>query len=306
MTMTVDVTAAAAAVAGAYIDAVRVEELFVDQSYQRSVDMGRARKLVAAWDRRLAGVIEVGDRGQGQRPRYAVIDGQHRWGAARLRDRQALLVAGIHEGLSVAEEARLFDRLNRERRRPSTWDHWHARTGSGDPDVLAIEAVVTDLGLRIAPAPREGNVRRTATLEKLVALGGTDLARETLQLIVGVWELRLDAFDAPLVHAVGLIRHHLRDRIDPERLADTLLGVVRLALRTQLRRVGTDPHRRRWGADGDHHHGALQQEPPCAGHSSPGQCAQFRWRRTQCPLASSHGPNRVSAKAIQVDLRGVL
>jgi hypothetical protein len=33
MTMTVDVTAAAAAVAGAYIDAVRVEELFVDQSY---------------------------------------------------------------------------------------------------------------------------------------------------------------------------------------------------------------------------------------------------------------------------------
>ena len=306
MTMTVDVTAAAAAVAGAYINAVRVEELFVDQSYQRPADMGRARTLAAAWDRRPAGVIEVSDRGQGQQPRYAVIDGQHRWEAARLRDPQALLVASIHEGLSVAEEARLFDRPNRERRRRSTWDHWHARTGSGDPDVLAIEEVVTDLGLRIDPAPREGNVRCTATLEKLVALGGTDLARETLQLIVGVWELRLDAFDGPLVHAVGLIRHHLRDRIDPERLADTLLGVVPLALRTQLRRVGTDPHR---------HPGvrmaitimvALQQEPPCAGHSSPGQCAQFRWRRTQCPLASSHGPNRLSAKAIQVDLRGVL
>ncbi len=307
MTITVDVTAAAAAVAGAYIDAVRVEELFVDQSYQRPVDMGRARKLAAAWDRRLAGVIEVSDRGQGQQPRYAVIDGQHRWGAARLRDPQAVLVASIHEGLSVAEGARLFDRLNRGAAPTlNMGSHWHARTGSGDPDVLAIEAVVTDLGLRIDSAPREGNVRCTATLEKLVALGGTDLARETLQLIVGVWELRLDAFDGPLVHAVGLIRHHLRDRIDPERLADTVLGVVRLALWTQLRRVATDPHRHRWGADGDHHHGALQQEPPCAEHSSPGQCAQFRWRRTQCPLASSPGPNRVSAKAIQVDLRGVL
>lgn len=238
MTMTVSVTPAAGAAAGAYIDAVGVDELFVDQSYQRPVDMGRARKLAAGWDRRLAGVIEISDRGPDHRPRYAVIDGQHRWEAARLRDPQASIVASIHEGLTVADEARLFDRLNRERRRPSTWDHWHARKASGDPQVLAIEQAVSGLDLQIHHAPKAGNVRCTATLEKLAALGGTDLVRDTLALILDVWDLRPDAFDAPLVHGIGLIQHHLRGRIDPERLADTLLGVVPLALRTHAAAMG--------------------------------------------------------------------
>ncbi|UJL32185.1 hypothetical protein HZU38_30865 (plasmid) [Mycolicibacterium vanbaalenii] len=234
----VEVSTAAVTARGSFIDALCVEELFVDPSYQRPTDMGRARTLAAAWDRRLAGVIEVSDRGEQQHPRYAVIDGAHRVEGARLRDPQSMVVASIHEGLSIAEEAALFDRLNRQRRRPSTWDHWRARKVSGDATVTAIEAVVSELGLRIDPGPREGNVRCTATLEKLAALGGTDLVRETLQLILSVWDLRTDAYDAPIVHGVGLIQHHLRERIDPERLADTLLGVVPLALRTQAAALG--------------------------------------------------------------------
>jgi hypothetical protein len=199
----VEVSAAAVAARGSYIDALCVDELFVDPSYQRPTDMGRARALAASWDRRLAGVIEVSDRGGQHQPRYAVIDGAHRFEGARLRDPRSLLVATIHEGLSIADEA-----------------------------------VVSGLGLRIDPGPREGNVRCTATLEKLAALGGTDLVRETLQLILGVWDLRTDAYDAPIVHAIGLIQHHLRERIDPQRLADTLLGVVPLALRTQAAALG--------------------------------------------------------------------
>jgi hypothetical protein len=234
----VEVSAAAVAARGSYIDALCVDELFVDPSYQRPTDMGRARALAASWDRRLAGVIEVSDRGGQHQPRYAVIDGAHRFEGARLRDPRSLLVASIHEGLSIADEAALFDRLNRQRRRPSTWDHWRARKISGDSTVTDVEAVVSGLGLRIDPGPREGNVRCTATLEKLAALGGTDLVRETLQLILGVWDLRTDAYDAPIVHAIGLIQHHLRERIDPQRLADTLLGVVPLALRTQAAALG--------------------------------------------------------------------
>ena len=223
---------------GAYIDALGVDELFADTAYQRPVDRGRVRKLAAEWDRRLAGVIEVSDRGPEQRPRYAVIDGQHRWEGARLRDPDARVVASIHEGLSIAEEAALFDRLNRQRRRPSTWDHWRARRASGDATVAAIESAVADLGLRIDPGPREGAVRCTATLEKLAALGGTELVSDTLRMILGVWDQRADAYDAPLVHGIGLIQHHLGQRIDPERLVDTLLGVMPLALKTQAAALG--------------------------------------------------------------------
>ena len=87
MTTTVDVTPAAVAVRGTYIDAVAVDELFVDHSYQRPLDTARARQLARTWDRRLAGVVEVSDRGAGQAPRYAIIDGQHRWAAAHCLNR---------------------------------------------------------------------------------------------------------------------------------------------------------------------------------------------------------------------------
>lgn len=225
MTTSVATTAATAA-RGTYIDAIAVDEQLVDKTYQRDLDEHRARKLAANWDRRLAGVIEVSDRGPDHQPRrYAIIDGQHRWAAGQLIDPPPMMVATIHEGLTVADEARLFDRINRERRRPSTWDHWHARKGAGDPDVLAIEQVAADLELTIDSAPREGNVRCTSTLEKLRALGGVELVGDTLKLIIDVWDIRLDAFDAPIVHGIGLVLHHLRDRIDLERLADTLLGI---------------------------------------------------------------------------------
>jgi hypothetical protein len=219
------VTTAAKAARGTYIDAIAVGELFADPTYQRPVDAARARKLAASWDRRLAGVIEVSDRGPGKDRRYAIIDGQHRWQAAQLLDPAPMMVATIHEGLTVADEARLFDRINRERRRPSTWDHWHARKGAADTDVLAIEQVAAELGLTINSAPEAGNVRCTATLEKLHKLGGIELVQDTLKLIVDIWDTRLDAFDAPIVHGIGLVLHHLRHRIDLERLADTLLDI---------------------------------------------------------------------------------
>ena len=246
MTTTVDVTPAAVAVRGTYIDAVAIDELFVDHSYQRPLDTARARQLARTWDRRLAGVVEASDRGASQVPRYAIIDGQHRWAAAQLLEPAPMMVATIHEGLAVADEAALFDRLNRERRRPATWDHWRARSSAADPTVLAIEHVVAEIGLRIDTAPREGNVRCTSTLEKLHALGGVDLVRDTLALIVDVWDIRKDAFDALIVHGLGLILHYLHGRIDQERLVDSLMGVYPRQLKTHAANLretttGTQP-----------------------------------------------------------------
>lgn len=234
--------------AGSYIQALDVHELFVDDSYQRPLDEGRARAMAEQWDRKLAGVVEVSDRGPGSRVRYAVIDGQHRWAAAKLRVPIPVMVASVHEGLSVAQEAVLFDRLNRQRRRPSTWDHWRARKRSGDQVVMVIEAVVKQHNLFIDCAPREGNVRCTATLEKLSSLGGTELLDATLGMLTNVWDTRLDAFDAPIVHGLGLVLHHLRGRIDMERLADTLLGSLPIQLKTMAHELaattsGTAPVR---------------------------------------------------------------
>ena len=132
-------------------------------------------------------MIEVSDRGPDQNPRYAIGDGQHRWEAARSLDPSPMMVATIHDGLGVADEARLFDRLNRQRRRPSTWDHWRAREAAGEDTVTTIKSVVERAGLIIDSAPKDGHIRCTATLEKLDKLGGPDLIGDTLDLISDVW-----------------------------------------------------------------------------------------------------------------------
>jgi phage FluMu gp28-like protein len=76
-------TAPVAADADVYIAAVTVDEIFADPTYQRLCDVTRVRKMAHTWDRRLAGILEVSDRGDDASPRYAVIDGQHRWAAAK-------------------------------------------------------------------------------------------------------------------------------------------------------------------------------------------------------------------------------
>lgn len=225
-----------------YMAALAADDLFVDHTYQRDLDMGRAKKMAAGWDQRLAGALEVSDRGHTQSPRYAVVDGQHRWAAAALTDHATHLVCNVHTGLKVTEEALLFDRLNRERRRITTWDHWHARRAAADPTVRAITKIVTDLELVIDPAPRNGNVRCTATLEKLYSLGGKTLVAQTLRTVHDMWGRELTAYDAPLVHGIGLVHHYLGDSIDHQRLYDALVEVIPRQLKARaaaLREITT-------------------------------------------------------------------
>jgi hypothetical protein len=221
-----------------YVTTVNVDEVFADHTYQRPVDSGRAKKMASGWDRRLAGIIEVSDRGeQSVSGRYAVIDGQHRWAAAALLDMPPLLVANVHSGLTVAEEAQLFDRLNRERKQPTRWDHWKARRAAGDEFVLRIEKICSANHVVVDMAAQDGCISCVSTLERIAKIGGLDrgcdLLDQALEVVTDVWALRRDSLDAPIVHGLALILHHLGGDVDLERLVDTLLEV-------QPRRIGAE------------------------------------------------------------------
>lgn len=216
-----------------YVAALTVDEIFADPTYQRLLDVVRARKMTATWDRRLAGILEVSDRGEDASPRYAVLDGQHRWAAAKYLQSPPALVANVHTGLTVADEAALFDKLNRQRKQISVWDHWKARRAGGDPDVTAIEAVIAKHGLRVDVAPRDGFVGCVGALERVVKLGGVGLLDAALELIVGAWQKRRDGLDSPIIHGVSLVLHYLRDDIDLERLANTLIDILPRQIKTQ-------------------------------------------------------------------------
>lgn len=226
-------TTATKRTAEVYVTAVQAGEVFADPTYQRAVDQARIKKMAATWDRRLVGMLELSDRGEAATPRFAVVDGQHRWAAAKLLDIPPALVANIHTGLTIAEEAALFDKLNRQRKQTNTWDHWKARRAAGDPQVFAIEKIVRKHDLAVDNSPADGRIACVAALEKVVKLGGPELLNETLSLIAELWGSRRDALDSQIIHGVALVLHYLADALDYTRLGDALLEVMPRQLRAQ-------------------------------------------------------------------------
>lgn len=214
----------------AYPMPLHVNEIFVDHSYQRLCDVTRARAMSATWDRRLAGIVEVSDRGETATPRYAVIDGQHRWAAAGFLKDPPTLVANVHEGLTIADEAALFDKLNRQRKQPSPWDHWRARRAAGDTTVTDIEQAAAEAGFEVTDRVRDGSLCCISTLEKITAsAGGLELLRSTLTVLAGAYGHQRSAYEAPLVHGMAMTLYTFADRVDANRMIAALAEIPRSA-----------------------------------------------------------------------------
>ncbi|MGW4774204.1 DUF6551 family protein [Nocardia sp. NPDC004278] len=210
-----------------YIAAIPITEMFVDHTYQRDLDVARAKRMAKSWDPRLVGVVDVADRGpHNPEGRYALINGQHRWAAAGLRDPYLVLVANVHTGLSVTQEAILFHEIDSKTKNLSTWDRWRSRRAAGEIAVLDVESTVADAGFVIAMAPKDGNIRCVHTLERVHRLGGVQLLADTLQIIVDVWGRRLESVDAPIVFGLALILHTYGAKVDHSRLYDVLIEMV--------------------------------------------------------------------------------
>lgn len=189
-----------------YITALGVTEIFADHSYQRALDTARIAAMVAQWDVRLVGVIDVSDRGPTAHPRYAVVEGKHRWAAAKQLNPIGVIVARVHTGLSKSQEAQLFTDIDATRRRLNTWDQWKARRRAGDATVTTIESIAARVGLVVDNAPTDGRVRCVKTLERIMAWPkGEMLLRDTLLLLHEIWGNQQAAYDSALVTGMALL-----------------------------------------------------------------------------------------------------
>lgn len=131
-------------------------QLSVDPAYQRKLDGSTSQKLIREiaehWDWSLCLPLVVARRaadtpdGGG----LFVVDGQHRHAAACLRGDIQVLPCVILEGSAVEIEARLFVRLNKQRRPISKLDEFRAAIAAGDEQACEIEDALARAGLRLA------------------------------------------------------------------------------------------------------------------------------------------------------------
>jgi hypothetical protein len=214
-----------------YITAIPVQSLFADEAYQRPCDEPRAKRMADAWDPSLVGVLDVSDRGVGTDPRYAVVNGQHRWRAAILVDPTMSLVCNVHQGLDAEAEARLFWDIDRSTKKLTTWDRWKARSGAGDPAVRRIEQLCQGLGTPVAPGGTYV-IKSIGALEQMFKIDEYTMTT-TIQMVVDVWPNDQAGLEGSILRGLFQVVGWCEDGPSSGRLADALSTIAPAQVRAR-------------------------------------------------------------------------
>lgn len=220
---------------------VKVRELHVDPIYQRGLSQPRIAAMARNWDPLLADEIKVSMRQDGS---LWLIDGQHRMNAAMLANVDELF-AMVMTGLSPEQEADLFVRGTKQRKGFSTLEEWKAALAAGYPDVVAINAMVENLGGRVNTTPNATKgINAPSALSDVYRLGGIELLEWTLFTIKEAW----GSLDGPNVSAfiikgLGLFLGMYADILDPDRIVQQMkrAGVVEIGRKSNAYRAIRGP-----------------------------------------------------------------
>jgi hypothetical protein len=178
---------------------VPVEDLIVDERYQRPLDEKRVEKMVENFSEDLFGVLEANQRNG----KAAVFDGQHRLAVARARG-MTHVPCLIHVDKTPAEEAALFVKLQAERKGISSVDRFRARVFQGEEAPVAINAILEAHGYAVGKKGRDQgrrrNVSAVAALERVYSMG---VLSETIGLLEEVWGGDLNSTDLPIIEGLG-------------------------------------------------------------------------------------------------------
>jgi hypothetical protein len=168
------------------------DRLTIDGSYQRDTHGLRSRRLIEDiakdWDWRLCTPLLVAARDGG----LYIIDGQHRWQAAKMRGDIPFLPCAVGNYTGSAEEAALFVAANRHRVRVNPLDMWRAAVTSGDEATVKLDRLVTNAGLSIGTTPnhyqlKPGELLCTKALYTGLRLYGEERVAAALIMIGGAF-----------------------------------------------------------------------------------------------------------------------
>jgi hypothetical protein len=183
--------------------------LTVDQSVQRPLDGVRVAAIAGDFEREALGVIHVSHRADGT---YHIIDGQHRMAALRVMGKGDTTVpCAMYEGLSRAEEAAMFRRLNNTRQ-IQVLDRFRVRIVEGDPVACEISAILGSHGWNVTKGTARGSFFAVAAMEKIYRAkeGGDSATCDALvRIATEAWGHDSNALRAEIVSGLGvLLRRH--------------------------------------------------------------------------------------------------
>lgn len=189
---------------------IAAQQLIVDHSVQRSLDSGRVHRMAVDYQANAIGAIVVNHRTDGT---FHVVDGQHRVAAtlaAGYGDKE--LTCLVYHGLSKAEEAGMFRRLNNSRA-VQALDKFRVRVVEGEQVAVLLNNILARNGWTVAQSKDDGAFAAVSAFENLYRTTVDQPAQVCdllLQVITSAWSHNADGVRAEIVSGVGavLARHH--------------------------------------------------------------------------------------------------
>lgn len=177
--------------------------LRVDETYQSVVNPSWVRQIADGFDPDLFRPLDVSARTDGT---FWVVDGRHRLEAVRLLGwLEEAVPCFVYRGLSVAQEAALFYRLNAGTRKKRVIAVFRARLAAGEPVAFEVARVVSECGFELATTETNRGVTRllcVGTLEAIHKAGGVALLRRVLSLLHDTWAGKRKVNDADFIRAL--------------------------------------------------------------------------------------------------------
>lgn len=201
--------------------------LIVDARYQRDVNRGSGKKLIADivknfyWP--FFGVLVATDNGDGT---FCLIDGQHRAEAARQHPDVFSVPVMVIDEMTLVEQARAFVAINKSRVALTPLQLHHAAVRAGDPHAREIDRIATDTGVIIVPNNRSaaqlkpGETVAIAAISQILKNWGPATLRATLTVAMKAYGEAAGDLRAQILTA--LARAMRERKADPDILAETL------------------------------------------------------------------------------------
>jgi hypothetical protein len=123
-----------------------------------------------------------------------IIDGQHRYRMAEMRNPDALLFCEIHQGLTIEQEAALFKTLNNQKS-VSPAAKFRAGVIEGCADCLTIMGIVSSEGFNICLAPgKPTTINNLTNISAILRVYGmaNGILRNTLRIIKELYSIAPD------------------------------------------------------------------------------------------------------------------
>lgn len=228
-------------------ETVKLDELVVDETVQRSLNTHRVNALVDDFHPEALSVITVSRRDDGT---LHVVDGQHRVYATRSYNARkadspiTTMEATVYTGLALEDEALLFRVLNNTKR-VGNYDRFKVRLVEGDLAAVSLDKALKTYGWHVSPnklRDGRGGFQAVAALEWVYRgadlteppepgkPGHVDVVRSLLNIITTAWGHDVDAVREDIVKGLGKFLVRYGDRIDLAKLVQELSKTTPLRL----------------------------------------------------------------------------